>query len=225
MMRKLSSSDGSAVCSACGYRAATVSFAFCPGCGCSFVPATLSRTRRRIGWFSIPPMLYPILAALFAGLAISLPVTWFLVRAGHKVGALDSSGAEGHDKQLRAVPNIGGVGIFHAITLPILIGILGVWLIDVETWSSWLPAIKPHLARIKDSTPIAVAMLACMTALHIMGLVDDRRGLQPLPKFIIQFGVAAVMTIFFDVRLLTRYITTRKRAASDIRIPGDIPRP
>ncbi len=151
----------------------------------------------------IPPMLYPIFAALFAGLAISLPVTWFLVRAGHKVGALDSAGAEGHDKQLRPVPNIGGVGIFHAITLPILIGILGVWLIDVETWSSWLPAIKPHLARIKDSTPIAVAMLACMTALHIMGLVDDRRGLGPLPKFIIQFGVAAVMTIFFDVRLLT----------------------
>lgn len=151
----------------------------------------------------LPPMLYPVLGALFAGLAISLPVTWFLVRAGHKVGALDSVGAEGHDKELRPVPNIGGVGIFHAIVLPMLIGILSIWLIDAETWSGWLPAIEPHLARIKNSTPIAVAMLACMTALHITGLVDDRRGLGPGVKFIVQFGVAAVMVIWFDVRLLT----------------------
>ncbi len=151
----------------------------------------------------VPPMLYPVLGALFAGLAIGLPVTWFLVRAGHKVGALDSVGADGHDKELRPIPNIGGVGIFHAIALPMLIGILGIWLIDAETWSSWLPAIEPHLARIKETTPTAVAMLACMTALHIMGLVDDRRGLGPGVKFIVQFGVAAVMVIWFDVRLLT----------------------
>ena len=148
-------------------------------------------------------MVIPVILAMVAGLAISLPLTWLLVRAGHKVGALDSSGAQGHDKELRPIPNIGGVGIFYAIMLPMLAGILGVWLIDEATWARWIPALESHLPRIKETTPTVIAMLACMTALHIMGLIDDRKGMKPLPKIIIQFAAAGVMTIFFDVRLLT----------------------
>ena len=141
----------------------------------------------------IPPMLFPVLGAMVAGLAISLPVSWLLVRVGHRMGALE----------LRAVPNIGGVGIFLGIALPLLGGLLGVWMIDEATWGRLIPAIEPHLERIRETSPTAMAMLGCMTLLHVMGLVDDRKGLGPLPKFIVQFTVAGVMTFFFDVRLLT----------------------
>jgi UDP-GlcNAc:undecaprenyl-phosphate GlcNAc-1-phosphate transferase len=46
-------------------------------------------------------------------------------------------------------------------------------------------------------------MLAGMTALHITGLLDDRKALGTTPKFLVQIAVAAMMTMWFDVRLLT----------------------
>ena len=71
------------MCSACGYRASSVSFAFCPGCGCSFVPATLSRTRKRIGWFSVPAMLYPSAYKWFVFIsAVDVVLTWFILLLG-----------------------------------------------------------------------------------------------------------------------------------------------
>ena len=42
-----------------------------------------------------------------------------------------------------------------------------------------------------------------MTVLHVMGLVDDRRGLPAFPKLLVQIAVAAVLVVWFDVRLLT----------------------
>ena len=148
-------------------------------------------------------MVMAVLAALLGALAISLPLTWMMVRAGHRLGALDSAGSRGHAKELRRVPNIGGVGIFHAVVLPMLAGLIGVWVIDGETWSRWLPALEPHLPRIRETTPTALAMVSCMTVLHVIGLVDDRRGLSPWIKLAVQFAAAAVMTLFFEVRLLT----------------------
>jgi len=144
-----------------------------------------------------------VLALIIVGLAISFPVTALLIRLGHRAGALDSPGAVGHVKQLRPVPNIGGISIYLAVMLPLALGMAAVWLIDPETLHRWVPGVVGHVPRIKESTPTAVAMLTCMTVLHVAGLVDDRRSLGPLAKFAVQIAVAAVMTIWFDVRLLT----------------------
>ena len=79
--RKISSDN--AVCAACGYRAATASFAFCPGCGNSFVPAKSTPTRRRIGWFSMPAMLYPKSYKWFVLFsAADIVLTWFILQLG-----------------------------------------------------------------------------------------------------------------------------------------------
>ena len=153
---------------------------------------------------AVPAMVYPVLGAMLAGLAISAPLTWWLVRAGHKLGTMDSAGSGGHEKEeLRAVPNIGGVGIFMAVALPMIAGLIGVSVISAETWGRVIPAIEPHLTRIRESSPTVLAMLSCATLLHIVGLIDDRRGMGALPKLAAQFVAAGVMTIFFDVNLLT----------------------
>ena len=148
-------------------------------------------------------MIWPILGLLGLGLAISLPVTALMLALGRRAGALDTQGAPGHEKVLRGVPNTGGFAIFCAVVLPVAAGLAAVWLIDAETWSRWLPALVPHLDRVKETTPTVVALLAAISVLHVMGLIDDRLSLNPWLKLGVQLLAAVVMVIWFDVRLLT----------------------
>lgn len=148
-------------------------------------------------------MLWPVLGLVFVAFAIALPMTAMLVRLGHRVNALDSAGAAGHAKQLRPVPNIGGIAIYTAIALPLAMGLLVMWLVPDNTLAELVPAIEPHLNRIRETLPTALAMLAGMSVLHVVGLFDDRRSLSAMPKLISQVAVAAMMAIWFDVRLLT----------------------
>jgi UDP-GlcNAc:undecaprenyl-phosphate GlcNAc-1-phosphate transferase len=46
-------------------------------------------------------------------------------------------------------------------------------------------------------------MIVCLAVLHVTGLIDDRRGLSPWPKLAVQAGSAALLAIWFDVRLFT----------------------
>jgi UDP-GlcNAc:undecaprenyl-phosphate GlcNAc-1-phosphate transferase len=148
-------------------------------------------------------MVGPVLALLIVALCISLPLTELLVRLGHRVGALDSAGSAGHFKELRTVPNVGGIAVFAAVALPMTAGLIALVIIDESTWQRVLPAIVPHLPRLQESWSTAAALLLCLISLHVIGLFDDRRPLGPLPKVIVQLICAAVMVIWFDVRLLT----------------------
>lgn len=156
-------------------------------------------------------MLLPVLALAFVSLLISAPMTAMLVRLGRRWGAIDSAGSEGHQKaELRGVPNVGGVAIFAAVAGPLTLGLAALWLVDVETWRAWLPGIEAYLPRLREgeggetaSATTGLALVLCLLALHVTGLLDDRRGLSPWPKLVVQLGAALVMTIWFDVRLLT----------------------
>ena len=152
---------------------------------------------------SMPPMVWPVLAMLVAGLLVALPATAILIRLGHRAGAMDSAGAAGHEKALRAVPNIGGIAIWMGIAIPLAAGLLALRLVPADTWTSLIPALEPHLERVRSSSGLAAALLGCITVLHVLGVVDDRRGLGPWLKLAVQIGVAAVMVVGFEVRLLT----------------------
>ncbi len=152
---------------------------------------------------AIPEMLWPLLGLVAIGLAISLPITALLVRLGHGLGVMDSPGVSGHVKELRPIPNIGGIAIYLSVALPMAIGIGALTLLPAETWQRLLPAVAPFLVRVGHTAPTVLALLGAITVLHITGLVDDRRGLGPIVKFFVQFAVAAIMVIWFDVRLLT----------------------
>src|SRR5262245_39059900 len=137
-------------------------------------------------------MIWPVLSLILVGLAISLPVTALLVRLGHAGGLLDTQGAAGHVKKLRPIPNIGGIAIYLAVAVPLAVGLAAVWLVNEQTLRSLgLGAVIEHLPRIRETTPTAIAMLVCMTVLHVVGLFDDRKSLGPVSKFAAQFLVAA----------------------------------
>ena len=146
-------------------------------------------------------MLGIVLGLLLLGFALSVPFTGLLARLGMRVGALDTPGAAGHVKELRKVPNIGGVAIFWSTMLPIAAGVAALVLFPGEV-VAWAPAVEPHLERALETAGDWGVILLGALVLHLMGLYDDRRALSAWPKLFLQVGVAAATTLFSDVRLL-----------------------
>jgi UDP-GlcNAc:undecaprenyl-phosphate GlcNAc-1-phosphate transferase len=143
-----------------------------------------------------------VLSLILVGFAIGCPMTAVMRSLGHRLGALDSPGAKGHAKVLRPIPNTGGVAIFFAVAIPLLAGAVALFVLPGERMSNLVPAIESHLPRLRESLPTAIALLACLTLLHIVGVVDDRRSLGPLLKIAVQIACALVLAAWFDVRLL-----------------------
>jgi UDP-GlcNAc:undecaprenyl-phosphate GlcNAc-1-phosphate transferase len=149
-----------------------------------------------------------MLAAVLAA-ACAAVLTRLLVSAGHRAGALDSAGASGHSKDLRRVPNVGGIAIVATVALPLVAILLIDRLVGAEDLarrlaeSERLDALVPSAMRLPDTAGQALWILLATLALHALGLVDDRRALGPWPKLLAQVTVAAGTVILADVRVLT----------------------
>lgn len=149
---------------------------------------------------------------------ISFPLTALLIRLGRRLGTFDSPGVEGQVKaSRRLVPNTGGVAIFWAVAIPMLLGLWMVRGVDASAAADWrtdftfLPAdLHEHVERIQQQTPLAVLLLGSLALLHILGLIDDRRPMGPWLKLAIMavpaVGVPLITTYapgFSETRLLT----------------------
>lgn len=154
--------------------------------------------------FTMGPIPAPVLVLAIAAAtaALSAPITALLVRLGHRAGALDSAGTGGHAKVLRRVPNIGGVAIAATVALPLLAVVAAGHAVGPERLAEWFPALAASARRLPDVLPQATAILLGVVALHLTGLVDDRRALPWLPKLAVQLAVAAGTVVFGDLRVL-----------------------
>ena len=148
-------------------------------------------------------MVWLCLLLILVALTISLPLTGLLVRLGHRFETFDSAGAEGHAKELRRVPNTGGIAIFAAIAIPLAAGLLLVKLGLTELLTARVPELADHLPGIIQQTPAALTLLACLVILHLLGLIDDRRALGPWVKLVVMLGCAAAVTLVTKSRLFT----------------------
>jgi len=148
-------------------------------------------------------MILAVFSALLAAALISGSLTALLVRLGHRVKLLDSAGSAGHVKrELRPVPNVGGVAIFAGVWVPMAGILLLVTLGGEHVWS-WIPSEAAGLRdRFLESSGLAWALLGGAMTLHVVGLIDDRRALGPFVKLVVQIVVAAALALVFDVRLL-----------------------
>jgi UDP-GlcNAc:undecaprenyl-phosphate GlcNAc-1-phosphate transferase len=150
-------------------------------------------------------MLGTVLALLLVGFAIALPATWLLVRLGHRMGALDTPGVAGHAKELRRVPNIGGIAIATAVAGPLAAGLAALSFAP-EAIAERVPGVAAHLERLSASRGDWIAILLGALAIHVVGLVDDRRALRAWPKLLLQVAIALATTLFSDVRLLANFL-------------------
>jgi UDP-GlcNAc:undecaprenyl-phosphate/decaprenyl-phosphate GlcNAc-1-phosphate transferase len=148
-------------------------------------------------------MVWICLSLIAVSAAMSAAITWALVRVGHRLRTYDSPGVAGQVKaDLRRVPNTGGVAIFLAVTVPIVIGVLAVGVFPDRLVQA-APAIAEHLPGLGSKTPTALALVAALLVVHVMGLIDDRRALGAGLKMLVMLVVAAALSISTESRLLT----------------------
>ena len=143
---------------------------------------------------------YLPLIAIVLGFCISCPLVAWLVAAGRRARMLDSAGAAGHEKALRSIPNIGGVGLFWGAVGPIAVGLL---LVVIFWLDRPLPSVfAPFTERVHSVLGTWIAIVVSAFVLHVLGLIDDRRALGAKSKLGVQLALAACMVVLFDVRLL-----------------------
>ena len=142
-----------------------------------------------------------VLILLAASFVVGLIATAVLCSLGRRLRAMDSPGGAGDLKQLRDVPNVGGI----AIAWPLIAAIGGAGLLILcapNLLGDLAPAATEWLDRLQHTAPTAIAFAGVLLVLHIMGLLDDRRDLSVALKLVVQIVLAIVLVVFFDVRLL-----------------------
>ena len=147
--------------------------------------------------------LFLLAAVLCGGLIISAVVTPVLAKLFGRLGFADEPRQGRHNR--RKVPKGGGIAIFWAVALPVLGGLgLAKYLLAHPESISWVPwDLEQHLPGIMEKAGGALAILAGAAVLHVLGLIDDYRPLNPLVKLIVQVVVAIYLVWFFEIRLLT----------------------
>ncbi|MEI7657769.1 MAG: MraY family glycosyltransferase [Phycisphaerae bacterium] len=136
-------------------------------------------------------------------LALAVPLTWLVRGLSARMAAFDTPPLPGQVKApARAVPNTGGIAIFWAFCLPVVALLITVRAAP-DQLATLVPAIKPHLQGLASQTPIAITLLAGMTLLHVLGLIDDRKPLGPWLKLTIMAAPAIAAATVGQTRLLT----------------------
>jgi UDP-GlcNAc:undecaprenyl-phosphate GlcNAc-1-phosphate transferase len=152
-------------------------------------------------------MTWICLALLVLAFSLSLPLTGYLIHAGRRWGQLDAPdapGSGGRKNHAHATPNTGGIGIFLGVAIPLTAILAATWLIPQDSWALMGPlsVVGEHIPGLRQQTPAGLGVLVALTAMHILGLIDDRKRLGPFLKLGVQLGVALFLAIFCDVRVL-----------------------
>lgn len=148
-------------------------------------------------------MILACLMLVAVGLAVSFPLTLAMERWGLRAGALDGAGVPGQEKApARRIPNIGGIAIFWGVVGPALLALGAVWIGGGRFLAGVLPAVEPHLEGIRAQTPLALLVLLAAGALHVVGLIDDRRPMGPWLKLAIMLGAGLAIAWPGQTRLL-----------------------
>ncbi len=131
---------------------------------------------------------------------------WLVRRLGPRAGLVDRPGARKiHDKP---IPTSGGLAIWLGLIVPLGLGQGLLWILregssalsnPPAVWASTLPqllaitGIGPHLPGLGQQSPKLWLLLGGGTVLMLLGLADDRRGLDWRFRLIVQTAVAATM--------------------------------
>jgi len=101
----------------------------------------------------------------------------------------------------RPVPLGGGVVIFWITLLPVgAAAVLALWA-SRHGAPPWLPhTLSRHLPGLAARAPQTAVFLAVAAALHLLGLIDDKRSLGPAVKLIVQLALATLLATAADVR-------------------------
>lgn len=145
-----------------------------------------------------------ILALIVPGFFLSLIATALVKRAALRIGFVDKPGQRKIHSNPR--PLGGGIALFLAITIPLTVALLYVRLNHPPRFA-WLgtsaDALATHWSGIRLQTRVAANLFLAMTAMHLLGLSDDRKAMGAYSKLFIQLAIITLLVIGADLRALT----------------------
>lgn len=141
------------------------------------------------------------LAMLIAVSAVvSFVATGAMARVGRSARAFDGEGVQGQVKAgSRRVPNIGGIGLTAGLVLPLALA-GGLALSNAIPESLISDDLRDGLAG--EWLSGLVAMLGLL-AVHVLGVIDDRRPLSWRPKLLFMLLVPVVVAWLTGTRVLS----------------------
>jgi UDP-GlcNAc:undecaprenyl-phosphate GlcNAc-1-phosphate transferase len=147
--------------------------------------------------------LWAALGAFAVALFLSAAGTAVTRRLAWRFGMVDLPAR--HKAHPRPTPLLGGCAILAAVLLPSLLVLALVRFWAAGEVPARLPApLAVHVHGAAAMAPTALIILAGAVALHVVGLIDDRRHLGAWPKLIAQLAVCgAVVLACPRVRVLT----------------------
>jgi UDP-GlcNAc:undecaprenyl-phosphate GlcNAc-1-phosphate transferase len=137
-----------------------------------------------------------ILALGALSFVIAWVVTFVMIRLAPRIGFVDKPGHRKiHDNPK---PLGGGVAIFLAVVIPLVAIIAGAWIVrDYGRFTDYLGGVRMK-------TSLAVGIILAMAAMHVLGLIDDRKALGPYVKLVAQLAITtALIATFKELRVLT----------------------
>ncbi len=148
-------------------------------------------------------MTVPILILAGVSFILSWVLTVAMKYAAPRLGLVDRPGKRKIHQDLK--PLGGGVAIFWSLTLPMLATLL-VLNVAGDAIVNRFPVdanVAALVAGGQYQTPMTLGLLGGMLVLHAVGLLDDRRALGPVSKFLVQVAVSSAFVTIYDVRALT----------------------
>jgi UDP-GlcNAc:undecaprenyl-phosphate GlcNAc-1-phosphate transferase len=144
-----------------------------------------------------------ILSLALVSFAISWVGTLTMKRLAPRIGFVDKPGMR--KIHVNPKPLGGGVAIFWAFVLPVLVGLAVVhWGHPPRPLQARIPHLNDYWSGMRQRMPMALGMLLAAAVMHVMGLVDDRKALGPYSKLIVQLGTIAALVISLpELRVLT----------------------
>ncbi len=163
-------------------------------------------------------MIWLILAAVVPSMVLAWAAAWPLRRFGPRLGLVDRPGRR--KVHAEPTPTSGGLAIWLGVVGVFAMGQIGLWALsatgqlhaDAPSLGGMpVPAFAaPHLAGLWQQSGKLWTMLAGGTVLMLLGLADDRRGLDWRLRLAVETAVATAMvlggwrmSLFIDAPWLT----------------------
>jgi UDP-GlcNAc:undecaprenyl-phosphate GlcNAc-1-phosphate transferase len=144
-------------------------------------------------------LVWLISGAVIPGLLVSWSAAFAIKKVAPRFGLLDRPGA----RKVHTVPTPlgGGIAIYLGVLVPFAVGSVLLQM-DSEQLAHYAPGFAvPHLSGLSSRLGSLWMLLGCGTVLMILGLLDDRYGLEWKPRLAIEFVVAALCVITQGWRL------------------------
>ena len=123
------------------------------------------------------------LIVLLTAIALSLLLTPLAMRLGHRLGMVDRPG--GRRKHRGVIPRTGGLALYAAFLLTVLLTIGLPYLLPAAVEQDWLPPRNDP-----DEVRRLLALLAGLTFCVVCGFLDDRYEFSSLPQYAVQLIAA-----------------------------------